>query len=218
MSIESQPKPFIPHPRKLYASLIGILGGLFVFYQTILLVSRRALFPDLAEAFHVSMSDLQLISTGYFYACLLSFIPAGILIDKYGIRHPNSLAIIICAIGALIFGLSPNVTVSFYSRILIGIGGCFSVLTVLKLSLEWFSPLYFASLNGLVMSFGMAGALFGETPFNSIFNFFTWRITFLDLALFGFILGILYWIFVRDPSTFENIKLPSQSPPFKKTF
>ena len=68
------------------------------------------------------------------------------------------------------------------------------------------------------MSFEMAGALFGETPFNSIFNFFTWRITFLDLALFGFILGILYWIFVQDPSIFENIKLPSQSPPFKKTF
>ncbi|MGE0198636.1 MAG: MFS transporter [Simkaniaceae bacterium] len=101
-----------------------------------MLVSSRALFPDLAEAFHVSMSDLQLISTGYFYACLLSFIPTGILIDKYGIRHPNSLEIIICAIGALIFGLSPNVTVPFYSRILIGIGGCFSVLTVLKLSLE----------------------------------------------------------------------------------
>lgn len=68
------------------------------------------------------------------------------------------------------------------------------------------------------MSFEMAGALFGETPFNSIFNFFTWRITFLDLALFGFILALIYWTVVRDRASIMAYQVQPTTPtiPFKK--
>ncbi|MGE0831549.1 MAG: hypothetical protein AB7N99_02695 [Simkaniaceae bacterium] len=68
------------------------------------------------------------------------------------------------------------------------------------------------------MSFGMAGALFGETPFNSLFNLFNWRITFLDLALFGFILALIYWTFVRDRASIMAYQVQPTTPtiPFKK--
>lgn len=206
MSLENKPEPFFSHPRKVYSTFIWVLASLFVFYKFLMVVTPSVMVRHLTEAFHINATQLGLLAGSFFYAFFIFQIPTGILIDKYGTRLITSIGIIICACGVLLFSFSPNLYVAAIARFLMGIGGSAAVLTVFKLSADWFHHQYFSFLSGLMMTFGMLGAIMGQTPFNFIFNIFGWRTTILDIALFGFILGLIYWSVVRDRKTLLSFK------------
>lgn len=144
MSIESRPKPFFSHPRKFYSSLIWILAAIFVFYKFMMVVTPSVMIRHLTEAFHINATQLGLLAGSYFYAFFLFQIPSGVLIDRFGTRHVTALGIFIYAAGVLTFSMSQNLAVACLGRFIMGIGGTFAVLTVLKLSLDWFHYTYFA--------------------------------------------------------------------------
>ena len=220
MSVESKPNPFFSHPRKFYSTLIWLLSAIFVFYKFLIVVTPSVLILHLTEAFKINTAQLGLLAGCYFYAFFLFQIPAGILLDKFTSRNMAALGLAICSIGVLLFGLSNSLAMASLARFLMGIGGSFALLTVLKLSSDWFHHEYFAFLNGLMMTFGMLGAIMGQTPFNYIFNIFGWRITIIDIALFGFILAIIYWLIVRDRKTLMafQVKPAPTEITYKKAF
>lgn len=172
----------------------------------------------LTAAFHTNATQLGLLAGSFFYSFFLFQIPTGILIDRFGTRFITSVGITICAAGVLLFSFSQNLMTASLARFLMGIGGSASILTVLKLSTDWFHHKYFALLNGLMMTFGMFGAIMGQTPFNFVFNLFGWRIIHLDISLFGFILALIYWVSVRDRRTILAFKVenPKIDVPFSE--
>ena len=204
MSTQSKPKPFFNHTSKLYACIAWLLAAGFIFYQILILVSPDVLFPAMKASFQATSDQLMMISSCYFYAFLIFQIPAGIFVDKYGIRTPASIGIFICAIATLLFSLSESVYIAAISRFLMGIGASFAIVTLLKLSTQWFSTYYFGFLNGLGITFGMAAGLLGQAPLNIIFTSHNWRSTVFNLALAGFILAIVYWSVVRLPKKLKN--------------
>ncbi|MCP5506290.1 MAG: MFS transporter [Chlamydiales bacterium] len=211
-------KPFFSHPRKIYSSFIWVLASLFVFYKFLMVVTPSVMIKHLTEAFHINATQLGLLAGSYFYSFFLFQIPAGILIDKFGTRLITSIGMTICAAGVLLFSFSQNLFIASLARFIMGIGGTAAILTVLKLSADWFHHKYFAFLNGLMMTFGMFGAIIGQTPFNFAFNIFGWRTTILDIALFGFILALIYWVSVRDRHTLLSFKaqVPTQTISFRE--
>lgn len=140
-----------------------------------MVVTPSVMIRHLTEAFHINATQLGLLAGSYFYAFFLFQIPSGVLIDRFGTRHVTALGIFIYAAGVLTFSMSQNLAVACLGRFIMGIGGTFAVLTVLKLSLDWFHYTYFAFLNGLMMTFGMTGAIMGQAPL-------TMSSTFLDGA------------------------------------
>lgn len=207
MSEQNSSKPFFTHPRKIYSSAIWVLAALFVFYKFLIVVTPSVMIQHLTAAFHTNATQMGLLAGSYFYSFFLFQIPTGILIDKYGTRLITSIGITICASGVLLFSFSQSLMTASLGRFLMGIGGTAALLTVLKLSADWFHHKYFAFLNGLLMTFGMFGAIMGQTPFNFVFNIFGWRTIHLDIALFGYILALIYWALVRDRKTILAFKV-----------
>ncbi len=131
-------------------------------------------------------------------------------IDKYGTRLITSIGISICASGVLLFSVSPKTPIAHLSWTL-SYGNwricsdSYRFKAIRRLvSSRIFCP---ALLNGLMMIFGMTGAIMGQTPFNYVFNIFGWRTTILDISLFGFILALTYWTIVRDRETLLSFKV-----------
>ena len=68
--------------------LVWLSAALFVSYQFLLQASTSAMIPGLMHSFRLSVSDVGVLSASFFYPYVLLQIPAGLLVDRLGVRKP----------------------------------------------------------------------------------------------------------------------------------
>lgn len=183
------------------------LAASFYFYEFLLQVSPAIMTSNLMQTFHITGTTLGIISGVYFYSYTLMQIPAGALYDRLGARRVITTALIICSIGALLFGLAPNVYLSASARIFMGIGSACSYLGVLAICVRWVPSAYFAIFAGLAQTLGSLGAATGEAPLAALINHFGWRQSIIGLGCLGFILALVIFSLLRDTPEVYLLKL-----------
>ena len=174
------------------------LAASFYFYEFLLQVSPAIMASNLMQTFHITSTTLGIISGVYFYSYTLMQIPAGTLYDRFGARRVITAAVSICAIGALLFGLAPNVHLSGGARIFMGIGSACSYLGVLAICVRWVPTAYFAIFAGLAQTLGSLGAATGEAPLAALINHFGWRQSIIGLGGIGLVLAVIIFTLLRD--------------------
>lgn len=160
------------------------------------------------KTFGVTGQGFGVISAFYFYAYAPTQLPAGVLYDRYGPRKLMTFAIVLCAFGSAFFASTDSVFTACIGRFLIGIGSAFSFIGVLVLISRWFPPYYFAILAGVAQLMSSVGAMFGEMPLAALIDLVGWRSASFILAGVGFILAILFWVFIRDYPHQQNQTIP----------
>lgn len=119
-----------------------------------------------------------------------------------------TFAIVLCAFGSAFFASTDSVFTACIGRFLIGIGSAFSFIGVLVLISRWFPPYYFAILAGVAQLMSSVGAMFGEMPLAALIDLVGWRSASFILAGVGFLLAILFWVFIRDYPHQQNQTIP----------
>jgi len=180
------------------ATLICGIAALFYLYEFVLQVSPSVMTGMLMLDLHTSAAGLGVISAFYFYSYAPMQLPAGLLYDKYGPRRLVSIAILVCASGAVLFGATDSFILVCTGRFLMGIGSAFAFIGALLLISRWFPLKYFALLVGVVQFLSSIGAVVGEIPLSRATLHFGWHHTIIFIGLFGIVLAVLAWIFIRD--------------------
>lgn len=203
------------HPHPLRAWIIWLLSALFMFYKYALEVSPSVMNTTLMQAFDINGAALGNLAASYFYAYLLLQIPAGLLLDKFGPRKTTTLAIVLCALGGLVFAKADNLLVASIGRFLTGAGAAFAAVNCLKLIANWFPSRQFAFMAGLMMTMAMLGAVGGQAPLSGFIDAFDWRHAMEIIAIAGLILAALFYLIVRDKAPdhqrMKNLSSPSIS-------
>lgn len=208
----------------LLAIFICILGSSFYMYEFMLQVSLGVMTNELMRDLGLNAASLGLVSAFYYYAYMPMQVPAGLLHDRFGPRSVLTIAIFICAIGALSFGLSHAIWQASAGRFLMGIGSAFSFSGALMLIARWFPPQYFAVISGIVQLMSSVGAITGELPLAIAIAYWGWRSTMFHLFVLGVILALLVWMIVRNypekKAHFNelNIHLTQPKPNLKTVF
>lgn len=184
--------------KKAYPWLVFVLSTLFLFYKYALEVSPSVMASHLMGAYKIDGAMLGNLAGSYFYSYLLMQIPAGLLIDRFGPKKVTSIAIFLCALGSLGFGLSEGIYSALFFRFLTGLGASFSAINCLKITANWFPIKKFAFMAGLMMSIGMMGAVFGGAPLSLFINFIGWRASLEIIGYVGIALALLFYFFVKD--------------------
>lgn len=197
------------------AWFIWFLSSLFMFYKYAIEVSPSVMTNELMSTFNIHATQLGNLAACYFYAYLIMQLPAGILVDRYGPRLVTTLAIFLCAFGALVFAYSETLMMAQIGRFLTGIGAAFAAINTLKLIANWFPNNRFAFMAGLMMTLAMLGAVGGQAPLSAFIQHLgTWRHAMGVIALIGGFLGLIFWIVVRDRSKrlhpFEHSLMPKK--------
>lgn len=183
------------------------LGAALFCYGFFQRVAPGVMVDPLMRDFQVGGALLGGLSAFYFYAYAGLQIPVGLLVDRYGPRRMLALGAALCGLGSLAFGLSQQVEVAYFGRLLIGAGAGFGFVGTLKLATLWFPPQRFAQLAGMTMMLGMLGGILGQAPLAALVEAFGWRGTMLWAALAGLLLALAIWLVVRDAGTAQ----PSQT-------
>ena len=144
-------------PAKSY--LVFTLVSLFLFYEMGVQVSPSVMAAELMSAFHINAMGLGLMSAFYFYSYTGMQIPAGMLLDRFGVRHIVATALLVCAVGAALFGMTHSMAWGSIARVLMGFGSAFAFVSVLAVADRWFDRKYFAMLAGLAQFFAALGAI-----------------------------------------------------------
>ena len=175
--------------------VILAVGYVLVYFHR---VSSAVVAPELMEAFHVSGAILGVLASAYFYPYAIMQLPAGLLSDSLGPRKAMALFTLIASCGAVIFGLSPNISVAIFARVLVGLGVAVIFIPAMKIFAEWFSAREFPMVTATLMVVGGVGWLSASTPLALLTLWVGWRIAFIIIGIGTLILAVLAWLIIRD--------------------
>ncbi len=170
-------------------------------------VSSAVVAPELIEAFHVSGALLGVLASAYFYPYTIMQLPAGLLSDSLGPRRAVALFTLIASCGAVLFGLSPNVSVAIFARVLVGLGVAVIFIPAMKIFAEWFFAREFAMVTAILMIVGGLGWLSASTPLALLTVWVGWRMAFIIIGIGTLILAVFSWFIIRDRP--QDMGLPS---------
>jgi len=193
-TIQRQPSWFT----RIYPWIIWAIAAAFFFYKYLIQVSPSVMTVDLMKAFHVNGAGLGNLSAFYFYAYLIMQIPVGVMLDRYSPRRLTTVAIFLCSISTFIFSQANTLWLASISRALMGAGAAFAAVSCFKLASLWFAPKRFALVSGMFMTAAMLGAVGGQMPLSMLVQSAGWRGALEITSILGLLLGLLYFIVVRD--------------------
>ena len=194
-----------------------ILAGIFFLYEFFLRSSMGALEEIFRQDLGLGAASISIISSAYFFAYALMQIPAGFLLDRFGIRKMGWIAISTTAFGSLIFSISTTVLVAWIGRFVIGMGSAFAFVMMFKIILDWFPHERLGFLGGMTQVLGIIGPVLAGVPLIVFLQFCQndWRQVFGFITVFGFVLAFIYWSIVRDNKSrhyqYSNVKSKNNS-------
>jgi MFS family permease len=129
---------------------------------------------------------------------MLMQIPTGYLSDVLGTRLVLSIGMFATTIGAIIFGMAPNITVLYIGRLIIGFGVAAPVVCLQRFITEWFDERKQGQMSGIESLVGSLGSVAAQTPLAFLLQFISWRMTIAGVGAFTLILSVLAFFFIKD--------------------
>ena len=159
----------------------GIPAFLF-FFAFLHRVAPGVIVKEIMQAFNASGEIIGLLSAMYFYAYAGFMIPAGLLIDSFGVRSVVAGGSAIMGLGSLAMGLAPSESLLMAGRFLVGTGATVTFIGTLKVAANWFPPSHFGTLAAVTATVGVVGALGGTAPLAGLVVLAGWRGAFATIA------------------------------------
>lgn len=178
--------------------VVCLCASLFLFYEFIQMNMFNAISPQLMQEFHVNASQLGRISSYYFISNVIFLFPAGLLLDRYSIRHIILITFGICIFGTIAFSCCHTITEANFCRFLTGIGDAFCFLGAVRLATRWFPSTRLALVTGIIVTIAMLGGVAAQTPLLMLTQIMSWRSALLCDASLGIVIFILIVLTVRD--------------------
>ncbi len=104
---------------------------------------------DLALDLGLNAGELGFAVSAFFLAAIFVQIPYGIMLDRYDPRKVYAVSLLLCAAGAIMVALTPNMLFLALGRAFIAIGTSASAVTSFKIYSMWFPPERLPLANGL---------------------------------------------------------------------
>jgi MFS family permease len=194
--------PPVETPVTRRAAIIAFsLGALFFGYAFIQRVTPSVMTNELMRDFAVGGAALGSLSAFYFYAYASIQLPVGMLTDRFGPRKLMSVAVGLCALASIGFGLSDSLIAASFGRALIGATVAFAFVGTMAIAGYWFKPTQYAMLAGVLQTVGMSGAIFGQAPMRHVVEVLGWRGTMGVLAVMALLLAVFLFTLVPRRSS-----------------
>ncbi len=178
--------------------IIFILATSHFFLSQFYRTSNAVIAPELIRDLSLNTEELGLLSASFFYGFALTQIPISVLLDKVGPRWMMTVLSLMGVVGAVLFSIADSLDFGLIGRVLLGVGMACNLMGTFKLLTEWFEPLVFATLTGLVASIGTFGNMVAATPLVVLVDQFGWRLSFQLIAGINLILTLTLFLVVRD--------------------
>jgi MFS family permease len=154
--------------------------------------------------FQIDAIGMGVLASCYYWVYTFMQVPAGIIIDKIGVKALATAAATACAVGVLIFVATPNCYIAAFGQMLLGFGSSFAFLLALKVITTWFPSDEVPVKTAYTSAIGCSGPIVGGIIVSNLVKEFDWIVIMRVFALFGLLLATLLWMIVRERNVGQN--------------
>lgn len=166
----------------LHLGLI-ILGTLFYFVANFQRIAvPGAIFDILEQELNVGAPEITAFGAIYMYVYAFTQLLNGVFVDRYGGYRVMLIGAIIMTVGCIIFPVTSNLSLMYFARALLGIGGSMFYLSLIKELGFLFEEKDFGIALSIMLFMGYAGGIAANAPFVIAMRVLSWREILLIIA------------------------------------
>jgi MFS family permease len=148
-------------------------------------VSPQSVGLSFMHDFSTDAGGVAMLASSYFWGYTLMQIPAGLLVDRYGVKRVVLSSMMASSLGSAAFALAPSLFDVFVARLIVACGDALVFTALLKLVAQSFADERFGIMSGISQVSGYVGGVIATTPLAAAVTGFGWRACFLFIALVG---------------------------------
>jgi len=148
-------------------------------------VSPQSVSLSFMTEFGTDAAGVAMLASSYFWGYTLMQIPAGLLVDRYGVKRVVLVSMAASSFGSAAFALAPNLIDVFAARLIIACGDALVFTAMLKLVAQSFSDQRFGIMSGISQVSGYVGGAMATSPLAAAVTGFGWRTCFIFVACVG---------------------------------
>ena len=160
--------------------------------------SNGVIAPELMADLAISPERLGVANGGFFIALAIMQVPVGMLIDRLGPRRTVFWLTWIAVAGCGLHAVAEDGTKLIAARFLLGIGCGGNFMAAVVLYSRWHAPEHLTQRLSVMFAMSQGGTLLAATPLALSSDAFGWRTTFVGVAIVTALIGIGYFLGVRD--------------------
>jgi MFS family permease len=145
-------------------------------------VSPQSVSLHFMHDFNTDAAGVAMLASSYFWGYTLMQIPAGVLVDRYGVKRVVLSSMAASSLGSAAFALAPNLFDVFVARLIVACGDALVFTALLKLVAQNFSDERFGFMSGISQVSGYLGGVVATTPLAAAVSGFGWRACFIFIA------------------------------------
>ena len=173
-------------------------------------VSPQSVSLNFMHDFSTDAAGVAMLASSYFWGYTLMQIPAGLLVDRYGVKRVVLFSMAASSLGSAAFALAPNLLDVFAARLVVACGDALVFTALLKLVAQSFTDERFGVMSGVSQVSGYVGGVIATTPLAAAVTGFGWRACFLFIACVGLAnLAFAKAVLKPDPVSHSNKTLKS---------
>src|SRR3954454_15509657 len=173
-------------------------------------VSPQSVSQSFMQDFSTDAAGVAMLASSYFWGYTLMQIPAGLLVDRYGVKRVVLFSMAASSLGSAAFALAPNLPDVFAARLIVACGDALVFTALLKLVAQSFADERFGVMSGISQVSGYVGGVMATTPLAAAVTGFGWRACFIFIACVGAAnLAFAKVVLKPDPVSHSNKTLKS---------
>ena len=188
-----------------------LLGALFYFIENFQRIAiPGAIFDVLQQELSVTAPYITAFGAIFMYIYAFNQLVIGVLVDRFGGLRVMFAGGAILGLVALLFPISSNLPLMYFSRVLVGLGGSTCYLSLIRELREFFSDKNFGIAISVMLCIGYCGGIAANAPFVFMMQHINWREILLfigGIVAVGVILFALLSTKIKFPEINENVKL-----------
>ena len=174
--------------------VIGVLSvGMIIAYVSRSALSVPLALPEFIDSFHLSFADRGILNSAFFWTYAVLQIPAGWVVDRYGIKFPYALGFALWCLASASTALAQSIEQLIMVQVLLGVGQA----VVVPASYRWIRYHFIEKERGLAIGLYMTGTKIGPavgTPLAAwLIGLYNWRVMFV-LVGFGGMVWLAPWL------------------------
>lgn len=178
---------------------VWILATLFVIY----LFNVQTMFSDvqgnIQKNLNIDTWHLTLIAGTYTWAFAIFQFFGGAFLDCFGSRRVMIPAFIFVTAGVFLYGFAESYTVILLAQVLMALGSCCGFVGAGYIGGVWFGMAAYGTMFGYVQTLSSVGSAIQQPIIESVLRHITYEQLFTYLGLFGVVLVVLAFIYMRNP-------------------
>ncbi len=148
-------------------------------------VSPQSVSLSFMTDFGTDAGGVAMLASSYFWGYTLMQIPAGFLVDRYGVKRIVLVSMSASSFGSAAFALAPTLLDVFAARLMVACGDALVFTALLKLVAQSFTDERFGIMSGISQVSGYVGGAMATSPLAAAVTGFGWRTCFLFIACIG---------------------------------